>query len=57
MVLHGSPRKNGNSDMLTDYFLKGMREIGDAELDHVYVNDLRIRSCQGCLFWTLKASY
>ncbi len=57
IVLHGSPRKNGNSDTLTDYFIKGMREIGDAELDHVYVNDLSIRPCQGCLIWTLKASY
>lgn len=50
MVLHGSPRKNGNSDTLTEYLIKGMREIGDAELKHFYVNDLSIRPCQGCLF-------
>ena len=24
MVLHGSPRKNGNSDTLTEYFIKGV---------------------------------
>jgi multimeric flavodoxin WrbA len=49
IVLHGSPRKNGNSDTLTEYFIKGAREIGDVELKHFYINDLNIRPCQGCL--------
>lgn len=49
MVLHGSPRKNGNSDTLTEYFIRGVRETGDADVKHFYVNDLRIRPCQGCL--------
>ena len=43
MVLHGSPRKNGNSNTLTEYFIKGVREIRDAELKHFYINDLNIR--------------
>ena len=49
MVLHGSPRKNGNSDTLTEYLIKGVRENGDAELKHFIVNDLSIRPCQECL--------
>ena len=50
MVLHGSPRKNANSDTLTEYFIKGVREIRDSELDYFFINDLMIRPCQGCLF-------
>jgi len=49
IALHGSPRKNGNSDTLTEYFIKGMRGIRDAELKHFYLNDLSIKPCQGCL--------
>ncbi len=34
MVLHGIPRKNGNSDTLTEYFIKGVcaRAINDGVL-------------------------
>jgi multimeric flavodoxin WrbA len=49
ITLHGSPRKNGNSDTLTEHFIKGMRDVRDAELKHFYLNDLSIKPCQGCL--------
>jgi multimeric flavodoxin WrbA len=49
VVLHGSPRKNGDSDTLAEHFLRGLRESGDPEIRHFYTNELKIRPCQGCL--------
>jgi multimeric flavodoxin WrbA len=49
IVLHGSPRKSGNSDTLAEYFLKGLGEAGDHQVEHFYTNEMNIRPCQGCL--------
>jgi len=49
VVLHGSPRRNGNSDTLALHFLKGLNEGGENEVRHFYTNDMNIRPCQGCL--------
>ena len=49
IVLHGSPRKSGNSDTLAKYFLKGLGEAGDHQVEHFYTNEMNIRPCQGCL--------
>ncbi|MCJ7572732.1 flavodoxin family protein [Candidatus Bathyarchaeota archaeon] len=49
VVLHGSPRKNGNSDTLADHFLKGLNAGGENEVRHFHPNDMNIRPCQGCL--------
>jgi multimeric flavodoxin WrbA len=49
VVLHGSPRKNGDSDTLAEHFLRGLREGGDPEIRHFYTNEMKIRPCQGCL--------
>lgn len=47
LILSGSPRKGGNSDMLCDAFIKGAKEAGhDAE--KIYVQDQKIGSCTGC---------
>ncbi len=43
----GSPRRNGNSDLLLDQALKGAAEVG-AEVKKVILNDLLIKPCQGC---------
>lgn len=48
VVFHGSPRRNGNSDTLAEYFLKGLRESGNNEIREFYVNDSNIRPCQMC---------
>jgi multimeric flavodoxin WrbA len=42
LALVGSPRKGGNTDVLTDEFLRGAREA-KAEVEKVYLDDLRIR--------------
>lgn len=48
LALMGSPRKGGNTDLLVEEFLKGARLKG-AEVDKVWLNDLKIRGCQACL--------
>ncbi len=48
LVIAGSPRKNGNSDLLAQQFAKGAQESGH-EVEIVYLRDLKINYCQGCL--------
>ncbi|RMF94831.1 MAG: flavodoxin family protein [Candidatus Schekmanbacteria bacterium] len=43
----GSPRKGGNSDVMTDTFLKGAESVG-AEIKKFFLAELDIRQCQGC---------
>jgi multimeric flavodoxin WrbA len=43
----GSPRKNGNVDVLVSEVLRGASSRG-AETSKVYLNDLEIRPCQSC---------
>jgi multimeric flavodoxin WrbA len=46
VVLHGSPRRGGNSDTLAGEFLKG---LGSHSVRHFYLNEMKIKPCQGCL--------
>jgi multimeric flavodoxin WrbA len=48
VVLHGSPRRDGNSDTLAEHFVKGVRETGDVEVLDFILNDMTISPCQGC---------
>jgi multimeric flavodoxin WrbA len=48
IVLHGSPRRGGNSDTLADYFIQGLKSIGNVEVFDFILNDMKIRPCQGC---------
>ena len=43
----GSPRKNGNVDLLVSQVLKGASSKG-ATAEKVYLNDLVIKPCQSC---------
>jgi multimeric flavodoxin WrbA len=43
----GSPRKNGNTDILLDRFLKGAESAG-AEIKKVHLREYSIESCIGC---------
>jgi len=49
IVLHGSPRRGGDSDTLAATFLDGLARSNAWDIDHFYANDLQIRPCQGCL--------
>lgn len=47
LVLSGSFRKGGNSDMLCDQFIKGATEAGH-NVEKVFINDKKINYCKGC---------
>lgn len=47
LILSGSPRKGGNSDLLCDEFLKGAKESGNEALK-IRVAEKKIGYCRGC---------
>lgn len=53
LIIAGSPRRNGNSDLLAQQFARGAKENGN-QVEMVYLRDLVIDYCQGCLFCLKK---
>ena len=47
LILSGSPRKNGNSDLLCDEFMKGAIESGH-QVEKIRVADKNIGYCRAC---------
>ena len=47
MILSGSPRKGGNSDLLCDEFMRGAREAGH-EAKKIRVAEKKIGCCSAC---------
>jgi len=47
LILSGSPRKGGNSDVLCDQFLKGALEAGHHG-EKIFLRDKKINYCCGC---------
>lgn len=47
LILSGSPRKNGNSDLLCDAFMRGALEAGH-RVEKIRVAEKRIAYCRGC---------
>ena len=45
----GSPRKNGNVDIILNEIIKGANE-NNAKIKKYYLNDMNIKGCQGCLY-------
>jgi multimeric flavodoxin WrbA len=43
----GSPRKNGNTNILVQQVLEGAAEAG-AETSNFFLNEMNYRGCQGC---------
>lgn len=48
LILEGSPRVGGNSDILTDEFIKGAKESGH-NCEKIYLHKLHMEFCLGCL--------
>ena len=46
LILSGSPRKNGNTDLLVEAFSKGASEKHHVEV--VSVHDFKVNPCMGC---------
>lgn len=49
LILSGSPRKGGNSDVLCDEFMKGAVESGNT-VEKIFVRSRRIAPCNACYF-------
>ncbi len=47
LVLSGSFRKHGNSDLLCDEFIRGATESGN-DVEKIFINDRKINFCRGC---------
>lgn len=47
LILSGSPRKGGNSDLLCDAFLRGARDAGHTA-EKVFIRDQKIACCNAC---------
>ncbi|MCH3961598.1 MAG: flavodoxin family protein [Solobacterium sp.] len=49
LILSGSPRKNGNSDLLCDEFMRGAAEKGN-EVEKIRLAEKKIGYCLGCYY-------
>ncbi len=49
LILSGSPRKGGNSDLLCDEFMRGAKEAGH-KVTKINVADKKIAPCRGCYY-------
>lgn len=49
LILSGSPRKGGNSDVLCDEFMKGALSKGN-EVEKIRIAEKKIGYCTGCYF-------
>lgn len=47
LILSGSPRKGGNSDLLCDEFMRGAQEAGNA-VEKIRVQEKKIACCLAC---------
>lgn len=49
LILSGSPRKGGNSDMLCNEFMRGAQEAGN-EVEKIRVSEKKIGFCSACYY-------
>ena len=49
LILSGSPRKGGNSDILCDEFMRGAKESGN-EVEKIRVAAKKVAPCMGCYY-------
>jgi len=49
LVLSGSARKGGNSDLLCDQFVKGAKEAGH-QVEKISIGNKKIAPCKGCYY-------
>lgn len=49
LILSGSPRKGGNSDLLCDEFMRGTQEAGH-HVEKIRVSEKKIAPCSACYY-------
>jgi multimeric flavodoxin WrbA len=48
LAIYGSPRKNGNTDLMTDAFIEGAQSAGNIDVERLYIRELDISGCKAC---------
>lgn len=51
LILSGSPRKGGNSDLLCDEFMRGALEAGN-QAEKIFLREKQVAPCNACYFCT-----
>ncbi len=51
LILSGSPRRHGNSDLLCDEFMRGAADAGN-EVEKIFIRDKKIGYCTACYYCT-----
>ncbi|MDD3795072.1 MAG: flavodoxin family protein [Lachnospiraceae bacterium] len=49
LILSGSPRKGGNSDLMCDQFLKGAQESGN-QVEKIFLRSKKVAPCNACYY-------
>ncbi|HIV85364.1 MAG TPA: flavodoxin family protein [Candidatus Monoglobus merdigallinarum] len=49
LILSGSPRRGGNSDLLCDEFARGVMDCG-GEAEKIFIRDRKIACCTACYY-------
>ena len=49
LILSGSPRKNGNSDLLCNEFMRGALESGN-EVEKIRITEKKVSPCSACYY-------
>lgn len=49
LILSGSPRKGGNSDLLCDEFRKGALESGN-QVEKIFIREKKVAPCNACYY-------
>lgn len=52
MAIVGSPRKNGNTEILIDRIIEGCKSTRDVDAEKIFIVDKKIEYCNGCLTCT-----
>ena len=47
LIINGSPRVNGNSDLLCDAFIRGAEESGN-QVEKISLREKEVHSCKAC---------
>ena len=48
LAIMGSPRTKGNTYMVTKRVEERMKELGDVEIEYVFLKELNLKTCLGC---------
>ena len=56
LILSGSPRKGGNSDILCDEFLRGAQDAGH-KAEKIRIAEKKVAPCSGCYYCSTHGTY